>query len=129
MLKDEINPYIKLVSIQMELGIKLRGYIPKIAALTDQQSSDFYRRLSHSLTVSIRITLCDKSLSQSEIINRVKWLNEIGHRAITKIDLRPYDAEDTKEFFDMIYDYIEKNDNIIGQLEHCFVKSFNCLSS
>jgi len=29
----------------------------------------------------------------------------------------------------MIYDYIEKNDNIIGQLEHCFVKSFNRLSS
>lgn len=113
----------------MELGIKLRDYIPKLADLTEQQRCDFYRWFSHSLTVSIRVILCDKNLSQSEILNRVKWLNEIEHRAITKTYLKPYDEEDTEEFFDMIDDYIEKNGNIIGQLEHCFVKSFNRLSS
>ena len=112
----------------MEIDIKFHQYIPRIENLNEQERCDFYRWLAHSLTVAIRVTICDKTLPQSEILNRVKWLNEIEHRAITKTYVRPFDIEDTLDFFDMISDYIDKNNNISSQLHHCFTKSLNQLN-
>lgn len=112
----------------MEIGIKFHQYIPKIENLSEQERCDFYRWLAHSLTVSIRVTICDETLQQSEILNRVKWLNEIEHRAITKTYVRPFDLEDTVDFFDMISDYVDKNNNISSQLHHSFTKSFSRLN-
>lgn len=112
----------------MEIGIKFHQYIPKIENLNEQERCDFYRWLAHSLIVSKRVTICDETLQQSEILNRVKWLNEIEHRAITKTYVRPFDLEDTVDFFDMISDYVDKNNNISSQLHHSFTKSFSRLN-
>ena len=81
--------------------------------------------MAHSLTVSIRVYLCDDELDNDEKLDRVKWLNEILHRVITKVYVRPYDKNNVEGFFEMMADYIEKNPNIYGQLEHCFNKSFH----
>jgi hypothetical protein len=87
---------------------------------------DFFRVLAHSLTVSIRVYLCDNELDDEEKLNRVKWLNEILHRVIK---LWPILLDHFKGFFEMMADYIEKNPNIYEQLEHCFNKSFHRVRS
>ena len=85
----------------------------------------FFRVLAHSLTVAVRVYLWDKELDECEKLDRVKWLNEINHRVITKIHVRPYDKESIEGFFEMVSDYIEKNPTIYEQLEHCFNKSLH----
>ena len=81
--------------------------------------------LAHSLTVSVRVCLWDKELDLSEKLDRIKWLNEINHRVITKIIVIPYDKEEIESFIEMVNDYIEKNLMIYEQLEHCFNSSLH----
>ncbi len=117
------------VSFQKELGISLNVYIAKIETFTEVDRCDFFRVLAHSLTVSIRVYLSDSELDNDEKLNRVKWLNEILHRVITKVHLRPYDKGNIEGFFEMMADYIEKNPSIYEQLEHCFHKSYHRVCS
>ena len=117
------------VSFQKEFGISLNIYIDKIENFSEVERCDFFRVLAHSLTVSIRVYLCDNELDNEEKLNRVKWLNEILHRVVTKVYVRPYDKNNVEGFFEMMADYIEKNPNIYDQLEHCFNKSFHRIRS
>ncbi len=47
---------------------------------TTHQKLVFLERLSHSLTVTIRSVWSDPDLSPPQMLNQIKWINEIHHR-------------------------------------------------
>ena len=66
----------------------------------------------------------------NDILNGItrRTILQVSNDLKLKVEERPFDIEDTLDFFDMISDYIDKNNNISSQLHHCFTKSLNQLN-
>ena len=56
-------------------------FAERMAVLTEEQRLHFYEVLAHNLTVAIRGVWSDTSLGDVEKVERMKWINEILHRA------------------------------------------------
>jgi hypothetical protein len=74
-----------------------------MAKLTEDQRLHFYEVLAHNLTVATRGVWSDDSIENAEKVERMKWINEILHRATAKVwVLRLRAHEWTEEDFDSL---------------------------
>jgi hypothetical protein len=59
-------------------------YVAQVGSLPPETLLRFYEVLAHNLTVGIRAVWSDDTLSDSQKVERMKWLNEIMHRITSK---------------------------------------------
>ena len=85
-----------------------------MARLDEGQRLHFYEVLAHNLTVAIRGVWSDPSISDTEKVERMKWVNEILHRATAKVwVLRLKTHEWTEEDFgSLVQGYIDQHPGI-----------------
>jgi hypothetical protein len=75
-------------------------FAERMARLSQEQRLSFYEALAHNLTVAIRGIWSDPSTTDAEKVERIKWVNEILHRATAKVSvLRRQTHEWTEEAF------------------------------
>ena len=55
-----------------------------IGELSEEERIRFYEILAHNLTVSVRGIWVDEQLTDREMVERMKWINEIMHRMVMK---------------------------------------------
>ena len=80
---------------------------PKLIGKLDlEQKRKFYVLLAHNLTVSNRAIWSDEDLTETDIIEGMKWINEIMHRLVLHI-------EDLNAISDL--DDAKKNDEVLWQ--------------
>jgi hypothetical protein len=89
-------------------------FAERMAVLTEEQRLLFYEVLAHNLTVAIRCVWSDGSISDAEKVERIKWINEILHRATAKVYvLRLKTHEWTEEDFgSLIRGYADSHEGI-----------------
>jgi hypothetical protein len=64
-------------------------YVSQVGSLSSETLLRFYELLAHNLTVSVRGVWSDETLTDSQKVERMKWLNEIMHQITSKTaDLR-----------------------------------------
>lgn len=56
----------------------------KLAPFSKRTLIRFYEISAHNLTISIRATWSDEELSDSQKVERMKWINEIMQRVVLK---------------------------------------------
>jgi hypothetical protein len=59
-------------------------YVAQVGALSPEDLLRFHELLAHNLTVSVRGVWSDEALTDSEKVERMKWLNEIMHQITSK---------------------------------------------
>ena len=59
-------------------------FVTQVGSLPPASLIRFYEILAHNLTVSIRSIWSDDSLYDFQKVERMKWINEIMHRVVTK---------------------------------------------
>jgi hypothetical protein len=59
-------------------------YVAQISSLSPENLLRFYEILAHNLTVSVRGVWSDETLTDSQKVERIKWLNEIMHQITSK---------------------------------------------
>ena len=55
-----------------------------IGELSEEERIRFYEILAHNLTVTVRGVWVDEQLTDREIVERLKFINEIMHRVVMK---------------------------------------------
>ncbi len=86
-------------------------FAERTAALTAGQRLHFYEVPAHNLTVAIRGVWSDDSIGDAEKVERIRWVNEILHRATAKVwVLRLNTHEWTEEDFGSL---------VAGCVAHC----------
>jgi hypothetical protein len=60
-------------------------FAERMALLAEEQRLHFSEVPAHNLTVAIRGVWSDEHLSDAEKVERIKWINEILHRATAKV--------------------------------------------
>lgn len=85
-----------------------------IGRLSPDQRLRFYELLAHNLTVAIRAIWSDEDPSDSEKIDRIKWVNEILHRVTDKIGVIRLNLHEWTEIdtWRMIEGYMGQNRSI-----------------
>ena len=73
------------------------NYAEVVSSLSQHEKISFYELLAHNLTISCRAIWSNEELSKDEIIEAMKWLNEILHRIILKIRAERMESHDWKE--------------------------------
>ena len=95
-------------------------YPKLIGELTLNQKRKFYVLLAHDLTVSVRTIWSDDRLSDTEKLDGIKWINEIMHRLIFRIEelhtisTKEEDSWTEKDFWRMIKDYVSENPEVVA---------------
>jgi hypothetical protein len=59
-------------------------YVTQVGSLSAENLLRFYEILAHNLTVSVRAVWSDETLTDSQKVERMKWLNEIMHQITSK---------------------------------------------
>ena len=99
----------------------------KLNKLNVPQRQMFYEMLAHNLTISVRFIQSEEKISVEERLDRIKWINEIMHRVISKIRcLRLNTHEWTEE--DSVNDmrgWIKQNEKILKTVEQAVNLSLN----
>jgi hypothetical protein len=106
-------------------------YPQEISSLPFETRLHFYELFAHNLTVSIRGIWIDKTISDTEKVERVKLVNEILHRITNKIwVLRLKTHEWTEEStWQMINAYISDNENIRGKVYYAINASLQAVEN
>ncbi len=104
-------------------------FAKRVAGLTGEQRLHFYEVLAHNLTVAIRGIWSDESISDTEKVERMKWVNEILHGATAKvwvlrIKLHEWTEED---FVSDIIHYVNLNSGIVGEVSAAVHRSFQAV--
>jgi hypothetical protein len=96
-----------LTSGAFQMNLTKHNYAQVISNLSQYEKVSFYEFLAHDLTISSRAMWSDKELSKDEVIESMKWLNEILHRVTTKIRAERLNSHEWKEedFIEMITHY------------------------
>ena len=95
-------------------------YIEKIGALTLEQKRKFYVLLAHNLTVSVRAIWSDEHFSDAEKIEGMKWINEIMHRLVFRIEelhnisKLEDDSWTEEDFYETIHHWTYRNYEIVA---------------
>ena len=95
-------------------------YITNINALTLEQKQKFYVLFAHDLTVSVRGIWSDENLTDIQKIEGMKWINEIMHRLIFrieelhKISKLEDDSWTEEDFYKTIYHWISQNYEVVA---------------
>ena len=95
-------------------------YVKNIGALTLEQKRKFYVLLGHNLTVSVRAIWSDENLADAQKIEGMKWINEIMHRLIFRVEKlhRIDDLEDDdwieKDFWETIHHWVSQSYEVVA---------------
>ena len=105
-------------------------FAEQMAKLSEEQRLHFYEVLAHNLTVAIRGVWSDQTITDGEKVERMKWINEILHRATAKVYvLRLKTHEWTEEDFgSLIKGYAEAHDGIKRQVFSAVNRSYQAVS-
>jgi hypothetical protein len=100
------------------------------AALTAEQRLHFYEVLAHNLTVAIRGVWSDASIDDAEKVERMKWVNEVLHRATAKVwVLRLKTHEWTEEDFgSLVEGYIDQHPGIRHEIHATLNRSYRTVT-
>lgn len=92
------------------MEINKSNYDDLITGLPNEAKIYFYETLAHNLTVVCRAIWSNETLSDSEKIEQMKWLNEIQHRIVSKIKVVRLSLHEWKEadIIEMIENYIKQ---------------------
>lgn len=86
---------------------------------------EFCEHLMHNLTVAIRSIWSDDSISDSEKVDRIKWINEFHHRIINfQRDLK-HESKQDLNVYEIAKGYVNMNRNIGGELGLAIENSFD----
>ncbi len=101
-------------------------FVQQVSELDEAQRLQCYESLAHNLTVSIRGVWSTGDIPDSEKVDRIKWINEILHRATRMITvLRTHEHEwPDKDFDNEIRHWISQNPAIDGTLGWAVKTSF-----
>ncbi len=77
--------------------INSKNYSKLISNLSREQKLNFYGSFAVNITIAIREIWADEEISNSEKIERMKWLNELQHRIISKISVERTQSHEWKE--------------------------------
>jgi hypothetical protein len=100
------------------------------SALTDEQRLHFYELLAHNLTVAIRGVWSDALLSDADKVQRIKWVNEILHRATAKVwvlRLKTH-AWTEEDFAALVRGYIEQHPGIEKEVVAAVNRSYQAVT-
>lgn len=104
-------------------------YAKNIGELTLERKRKFYVLFAHDLTVSIRVIWSDENLADAEKVEGMKWINEIMHRLIFRIE-ELYEiskVEDDlwkeEDFYKTINHWISQNHEIVADHVGWSIKS------
>ncbi len=102
----------------------------RMTALTADQRLHFYEVLAHILTAAIRGVWSDDSLGDAEKVERIKWVNEILHRATAKVwVLRLNTHEWTKEDFgSLVAGYVADCPGIASEVRAALNRSYRAVA-
>ena len=80
----------------------------------------FYETLAHELTVSVRVVWSNEEITDSEIIEQLKVLNEIQHRVTSKIHVERTECHDwpESEFIAKVLFYFKRCPGIASVVGH-----------
>lgn len=104
-------------------------YVKNISELTLEQKRKFYVLLAHNLTVSVRAIWSDENFSDTEKIEGMKWINEIIHRLVFRIEKLHKitkledDSWTEEDFFQSINHWISQNYKIVAGHINWAIKS------
>jgi hypothetical protein len=105
-------------------------FAKQTSKLSNEDRLRFYEILAHNLTVAIRGVWANESISDSEKVDRIKWINEILHRVTANVwVLRLKTHEWTEEDFgQMIRGYVGENEGIKEEVFAAFNRSYQAVT-
>ncbi len=96
------------------------NYLKNIGKLSLDQKRKFYVLFAHDLTVSVRAIWSDEKLTDAEKVEGMKWINEIMHRLIFrieelhKISKIEDDSWTEEDFLEMMREYCLENPKVVS---------------
>ncbi|QEG31692.1 hypothetical protein GobsT_65360 [Gemmata obscuriglobus] len=105
-------------------------FAKQMGELTEEQRLHYYEVLAHNLTVAVRGIWSDERISDTEKVDRMKWVNEILHRVTAKVYvLRLKTHEWTEEDFEgLILGYVTAHPGIAGEVGWAVKATYRTIS-
>jgi hypothetical protein len=90
----------------------------------------FYEVLAHNLTVGVRGVWSDETLSDSQKLERIKWLNEISHQVTLKTAaLRLNRNERTEsDTWNMMQHYVSLCPDLAAEIAFATISSYQAVT-
>ena len=108
------------------MKITPENYAEIVSAFSKEEKLRFYEALAHLLTVGCRAIWLNDHLSKDEMIDAMKWLNEIQHRVTAKIGVERRETHEWKEadFISMMSDYARYHPIVGTQVAYAIEQSY-----
>lgn len=105
-------------------------FAEKMAKLSEAHRLYFYEVFAHNLTVGVRDIWSDAATSDSEKVERMKWVNELLHRVTAKVYvLRLKTPEWTEsDFGNLLQEYLQSHQNIGPVVEWAVRHSYQAVT-
>jgi hypothetical protein len=102
------------------------NYMGRLNELTQEKRLRFYEQLACNLTISIRAVWSNVELSDTEKVDRMRWINEIMHRVTAKISVtRLNTCEWTDaDMWEMIKCFVAQNEGIKADVAFAVLSSY-----
>jgi hypothetical protein len=106
-----------------------QNYVEVISNLSNEEKISFYEFLAHNLTVSCRSIWSNEALSKNEIIESMKWLNEILHRITAKLRVERLESHEWKEedIIKMMSEYVKQCSHLDSEIAWAIKSSYETL--
>ena len=105
-------------------------YAEQISQLAQEQRLRFYEQLAFSLTISIRGIWSDARLSDAQKLDRIKSINEIMHRVISKISATRLNTGlwTETDTWEMINGFVAQNSGIRCEVTYAILSSYESVA-
>src|SRR2546426_820398 len=105
-------------------------YVTQVGSLSPENLLRFYEVLAHNLTVSVRAIWSDEALTDSQKVERMKWLNEIMHRITSKtaalrLNRNEYTEADT---WKMMQHYVSQCPDLAADIAFATISSYQAVT-
>ena len=102
------------------------NYNDLISGLPNDTKVYFYESLAHNLTIVCREIWSDDTLSDGEKIKQMKWLNEIQHSIVSKIQVVRLSLHEWTEasIIGMIEDYFKQSPGLRSKVTWALKSSY-----
>ncbi len=102
-------------------------YMRDIEALNREEKINFYLAFANRLTTANRIIWSDADLSLTDQVEGMKWLNEVMHRVLNRLDdlLRQDDSFTDADVWSLIKQHVSQNKAIGGDVRFAIEQSYN----
>ncbi len=93
-------------------------YPRDISNLSDEKKLSFYLYLTKELTISNRTILSNDSLLSAEKLNRMKYINEVIHRIVNRMQDLVYEDQllTEQDIWEMIKHAVDQSKGIGGEV-------------